>query len=265
MKHNTKIYAQVLEDEALQQFNEAMSLKCNIQGALMPDAHTGYTLPIGAVIKSKEHIFPAYVGYDIGCGMCAVKLDIFKEDIDLEDLKQKIIQKIPLGFTKHKKVISTFDISGTTKIAQDIYNSSGKYYLGTLGGGNHFIELGVGDDKKVWIIIHSGSRGYGYKIAEYYMEKAALYDKNIKDTDTKIEGHYSFHINSQDGKDYIKDMNSALDFALLNRQTMIDTIKQILNNPKELIFINKNHNHAIIEDNYIIHRKGATSPYIKTA
>ncbi len=95
MMKKTKIYAEILETEALEQFNTAMSLPCNISGALMPDAHTGYTLPIGAVIKSDKMIFPAYVGYDIGCGMCAVKLDITKENLDLKSIKESILEVIP--------------------------------------------------------------------------------------------------------------------------------------------------------------------------
>ena len=99
---NSKIYAEVLEEAALNQFKEAMALECNVQGALMPDAHTGYTLPIGAVIKSKDMVFPAYVGYDIGCGVCAAKLNIKKADVNLERLKAYILKNIPLGFNIHK-------------------------------------------------------------------------------------------------------------------------------------------------------------------
>lgn len=95
-----KIYAELLE-KALEQFEAAMSLACNVQGALMPDAHTGYTLPIGEVIKSKEMVVSSYVGYDIGCGMCAVKLDITKDDLHVETLKAKILETIPLGVVKH--------------------------------------------------------------------------------------------------------------------------------------------------------------------
>ena len=88
-----KIYADILEDEALRQFNEAMSLDCNEAGALMSDAHSGCTFPIGAVIKSKNMIFPAYVGYDIDCGMCAVKLDLKADGLDLERVKDEILRE----------------------------------------------------------------------------------------------------------------------------------------------------------------------------
>ena len=261
-----KIYAKNLDKETLKQFREAMSLKCNIQGALMPDAHKGYTLPIGAVIKSKDYIFPSYVGYDIGCGVSGVKLDIYKDDIDLENLKNEIIKNIPLGYSKNGKILS-FEIKDTTPITTHIYKTYGKYYLATLGGGNHFIELGVGEDKKVWIIIHSGSRGYGYKIAQYYMTKAMLNHKNIKidnlyeklDEFDDIEGHYNFSLDSDDAKNYIKDMNSAIEFAKSNRKIMIDIIIKLLNSPKQLQYIDKNHNHLEIENNFVIHRKGAIS------
>jgi len=255
---NTKIYATVLEDIALKQFNEAMSLKCNIQGVLMPDAHTGYTLPIGAVIKSDSFIFPAYVGYDIGCGMCAVKLEITKKDIDFEGLKKHILKTIPIGFTRHK-IPQEYKIKDSTLFAKKLFNENGNYYLGTLGGGNHFIELGYGKDDKIWIVIHSGSRGFGYKIAQHYMQKAASINgiDTIKSKD--IEGHFGFDINSADGEDYILDMKCAWDFALANRKAMIDKILEFLGNPTQLMVINKNHNHAEIDNNFVIHRKGATN------
>ena len=296
MKKKIKIYAQILEDKALEQFNDAMALDCNVQGALMPDAHTGYTLPIGAVIKSKNKIFPSYVGYDIGCGMCAVKLDIKKENINLEKLKEFILDSIPLGIHRHK-VPQFYDIGSTTKyttFSKNKFKNIGRFQIGTLGGGNHFIEIGTGEDKNVWIIIHSGSRGFGAKIAEYYMKLAStnsvnksIYEKEfeaknkdfkkynpikfekaqekyvLKEIDTylkkNLEGHYGFDIESKDGKDYLLDMNCALDFALANRKAMIDTIVSFLNNPKELMFINRNHNHAeLLDDGFVIHRKGAT-------
>lgn len=294
MMKKTKIYAEILEPEALEQFNTAMSLPCNIAGALMPDAHTGYTLPIGAVIKSDKIIFPAYVGYDIGCGMCAVKLDITLDALDLHAIKEAILQNIPIGHHKQKEAQSYDDLPHCSDFAKTVLDSVGKYQLGTLGGGNHFIELGVGSDKKVWIVIHSGSRGFGKIVAEHYMKLACTKsidtkklenDFEVRNTNfkehnpqkfeeakekfiekelekylkTNLEGHYGFMIDSNEGLEYIKDMNCALEFALKNRKMMIGKIKEILGNPKELLFINKNHNHAIIDGNgFVLHRKGAT-------
>jgi len=293
-KKKIKIYAEHIEKEALHQFNAAMMQDSNVQGALMPDAHTGYTLPIGAVIKSIGEIYPAYVGYDIGCGVCGVKLDITKEDIDLEQLKEHVFNNIILN-QQH----TDYELGDSTEFANKAFRSIGKKQLGTLGGGNHFIELGTGKDGKVWIIIHSGSRKFGAMIAEHYMNiaisKNVNYEKfretygnmfESKNTNFKIhnyekfkiakekyiereiskyiksidvEGHYSLDIKSKEGQDYIKDMNCALDYALANRKAMIDIVKDFLGQPDELMFINRHHNHAeITKDGYVIHRKGAT-------
>jgi len=287
-----KIYAELLEKEALVQFETAMSLACNVQGALMPDAHTGYTLPIGAVIKSKERVFPSYVGYDIGCGMCAVKLDMTQEALDIEALKAQILNTIPLGVAKHSNVQSYTPLP-CTPITKKFYEEVGQYQLGTLGGGNHFIELGTGKDSNVWIVIHSGSRGFGKKVAEHYMYEAVLesidreaFEKEFEEANASfkthnpgrfesakqtyvtkkvqatskasLETHASFNIHSPKGKAYLLDMECALAFALANRQAMVRRIVDLMGNPKELLFINRNHNHAELKEGYVIHRKGAT-------
>lgn len=299
MKKNIKIYAEILEDEALKQFNNAMKLDCNVQGALMPDAHTGYTLPIGAVIKSKGFVFPSYVGYDIGCGMCAIKLDITKKDIDLEKLKNDILSKIHIGFERRKEPKKiNLDYSKCSDILISHIRETAEYQIGTLGSGNHFIEIGESEkDGKLWIVIHSGSRGLGHKIASHYMElalfesidtevfkkeflkgKEIFKEKNeagfykaeksyieseIKKEMNKKEGHYCFNIESDNGKNYLTDMEFCLNYALENRKEMITKIYESIFEQKVCKidmnnFINRNHNHAELKDGFVIHRKGAT-------
>lgn len=261
-----KIFAEVLEEEALKQFKDAMALECNVQGALMPDAHTGYTLPIGAVIKSKDMVFPAYVGYDIGCGVCAAKLNITKDGLDLEQLRDYIVKNIPLGFQSHQtKQDVNLDKTNLSRIGREKLNAKGYKQIGTLGGGNHFIEIGESEnDGKLWIVIHSGSRGFGHGVAEHYMKEASALHAEPFDEDEAardfydgsspqfaehnpkgfqkalnkfvekareahiknqdIEGHYGFHIHSDIGIDYLNDMDYALKFALANRSRMIDVI-----------------------------------------
>lgn len=287
-----KIYAELLEKKTLDQFDAAMELECNVQGALMPDAHTGYTLPIGAVIKSKNKIFPAYVGYDIGCGMCATKLDIKKENVDLDNLKKLILENIPIGRSKYNTA-QDYTLLESTDKAKEFFEKLGKFQLGTLGGGNHFIEVGIGEDKNLWIVIHSGSRGFGKEIAEYYMKLASVKSIDTNDLEKEfelknqefkkhnpekyeesknkyiikksqeaarknLESHNGFDLDSKEGENYLLDMNCALQFALDNRKTMIKKIIEFLGNPKELMFINRNHNHAEIINEFVIHRKGAT-------
>lgn len=285
-----KIFAEVLEPEALNQFYKAMSLECNVQGALMPDAHSGYTLPIGAVVKSFDTVFPSYVGYDIGCGMCAVKLDVTKDGVDFIKLRDHIVNAVPVGAAKHGKP-QHYKLGECTDVARKAF-ASGAYQLGTLGGGNHFIEVGEGDDGKLWVVIHSGSRGFGYKIAEHYMREAAIantdeeryaqeFERNNNWRDrnpggfekakadfiyrrvrarlnTNLEDHFGLPVSSQRGKAYLVDMECALEFALENRKRMIARIVEFFNGTEELMFINRNHNHAELKDGHVIHRKGAT-------
>jgi tRNA-splicing ligase RtcB len=267
-----KIYADVLEDAALEQFKSAMELDCVVDGALMPDAHAGYALPIGAVVRTKGVVFPSWVGYDIGCGMCAVKLDVtkdmFLEELasyrySMEMLHELISKRIPLGFN-HRKVPSEFaDFEGLLKLyrsrtATDIWMKKGaELQLGTLGGGNHFIELGSDEEGSLWIVIHSGSRGFGHGVAEHYMRLASGDGK-------AREGHYGFHKGTDLFNDYMADVWFCQEYALENRRVMIKHVMSIISSifGYEVLqkqFINRNHNHAeFMNDDTIIHRKGAT-------
>lgn len=285
-----KIYAEVLEDEALKQFQDAMALDFVVAGALMPDAHTGYSLPIGAVVAVKDHVSPAFVGYDIGCGMCAAKLDLDASSIDKQSIFDAIYANIPVGREQHsepQQVPSTESYNVST-VVTDHLNRKGSYQLGTLGGGNHFIELGEGQDGKLWIVIHSGSRNIGHAVAEHYMELAARQSIDFTQEDEEftaanlifkernpegfakalearhakvkpdLEGQHLFHIDTPEAKAYINDMKYCLDYALANREHMMNRIIELLGSPAQLEFINKNHNHAELVDGLWIHRKGAT-------
>lgn len=284
----TKIYAEVLEPEALKQFEDAMALDCVVAGALMPDAHTGYSLPIGAVVAVKDHISPNFVGYDIGCGMCATKLDFDAANLDTQTVFNAIYTNIPVGREQHTTPQTCPTPTNVSSIVTNHLSRKGAYQLGTLGGGNHFIELGSGNDGKLWIVIHSGSRNIGHAVAEHYMSLAAYqsldftqedaeftaanlvfkernpeaFAKAIKARHAKVkpdlEGQHLFHIDSPEAQAYIHDMNYCLTYALANREHMINSIIVLLGNPPQLEFINRNHNHAELRNGLWIHRKGAT-------
>ena len=293
------IFAEVLEDTAREQFDSAMSQDFAVTGALMPDAHTGYSLPIGAVIATDGVILPAWVGYDIGCGMCALRLDgisledVVKNDKEIFDL---IYKYIPVGFNVNKESIE-YNLDGLTEKGKEIATRKKHgQAIGSLGGDNHFIEIGADEEGNVWVVIHSGSRGVGHGIAAHYMTLASsnteMLEKEFDDANQKLlqynpdqygeykakfvekkqgklrpkEGHYGFKVDSKEGKDYIQDLNWCLDFALANRKEMVSrvvsTITEVLDiSCYELDFselINRNHNHAIERDGLWIHRKGAT-------
>lgn len=264
MKINTekpyKIYAEVLEQGALDQFESAMQQNFAVKGALMPDAHTGYSLPIGAVVATDNFILPAWVGYDIGCGMCAVQTSFKLQDVleNRGDIFQGLYAAIPVGFN-HNKKDQQWDgserLSWTEKL-DEIFAKNGLKQLGTLGGGNHFIEIGYDEDKMIWFIIHSGSRGIGHAVASYYMRLASGDGK-------AREGHFGFKADSENGQAYAIDLNFCLEFALENRKQIMRRIESVVNlfcdgecNWPSLI--NRNHNHAELKDGMWIHRKGAT-------
>lgn len=244
--------------------------------ALMPDCHQGYGMPIGGVIACKNSVIPNAVGVDIGCGMGAVRTSVQVSDITRDQIR-KVVQRVkaavPCGEGKaHKK---SRDLDGFEETI-DAYNNRQWYSehvrdlacrnLGTLGGGNHFIEIQAGDDNLVWLMIHSGSRHLGNVIARFYNERALelnrKWQSNIPNKDLAF-----LPVNTQEGQDYIKDMNFALDYARENRRRIMDSFmtafQSVCENADFDNQVNIHHNYAALEShfkkNVWVHRKGATS------
>ncbi len=263
MKKPVTLFTSKVEPSALDQFYSAMKQEFSVKGALMPDAHTGYTLPIGGVIATKDFILPSWVGYDIGCGLCALPTNFSAGDIrkNADSIYRQIYLNIPTGFNNNKRdsdwEYRSFPCSETVT---RLFEKNGLKQLGSLGSGNHFIEIGEDETNKVWIIIHSGSRNLGHSVATHYMKLAS------KDGKAR-EGHFGFRTDSDKGEDYINDMSFCLAFALENRRQMINRILDILhselphskrtkNSDDQLI--NRTHNHVEFKEGLWIHRKGAT-------
>lgn len=263
MKINTekpyKIFAEVLEQGALDQFESAMQQDFAVQGALMPDAHTGYSLPIGAVVATKDFVVPSWVGYDIGCGMCAVPTTF--EVVEVREAAKAIFDAIyravPVGFAHNQKPSSWECVLPTSPRTAEIFGRDGLRQLCSLGGGNHFIEVGADETERVWIIVHSGSRGIGHVVASHYMRLASGGEK-------AREGHFGLHVDSHEGSDYIKDLRFCLAFALENRRQIVERVASAIfgevscGDAEFSQLINRNHNHAELRDGLWIHRKGAT-------
>jgi len=266
-KSNYKIFGEeIIDPKAIEQMDDAMVQPFAVRGALMPDAHFGYSLPIGGVVAAKDVLVPSWVGYDIGCGMCAVPTTFSAEKVKLwqDGIFDQVYKKVPVGYHHHKIPVvgdNCFDVNehDTSEWFKEMYKvKGGQYQLGTLGGGNHFIEIGKGRDDRVWIVVHSGSRNVGHSTAAYYMALAANSDK-------PKEGHFPLHVGSFECDLYEKDMNFCLAFALRNRKSiLIQTAAAIREYvPGHIIAterINRNHNHAEFNTNLglWIHRKGAT-------
>ena len=267
-----KIYGiENIEGEALSQFYDAMKQPYVVRGALMPDAHAGYALPIGAVVATDGVIVPAWVGYDIGCGMCAVPTSFSREGVEIHKkaIFDQIYRDVPTGFDHNKKSLDwSYDGAVSEFVEKELIatGAPGKQ-VGTLGGGNHFIEIGYDENDRIWIIIHSGSRNVGHKIATHYM-KVASGDGKAR------EGHYGLDVRSHEGGNYIADLAFGLQFALTNRLKMIERIEYAISRHVSggcdyAQLINRNHNHAELKmmphdgptrdlRPVWIHRKGAT-------
>ncbi len=264
-----KSWANDIEASTLDQAKDLANLPFAFKHiALMPDAHLGYGMPIGGVLATKGAVIPNAVGYDIGCGMIALKTRITNIDKEtLKDIKEVIKKQIPTGEKHHKESQSWFkwDVAPDIPIIQQELESA-KHQLGTLGSGNHFVEIQKGSDGFVWIMIHSGSRNFGCKIAQHYHKVAKeLCEKWYSDIPSK---DLSFlPIGTPEAKEYMEAMNYALAFAKANRFVMMNKVEEILSNYFNCeipdYWYDVHHNYAQWENhfkqNVIIHRKGATS------
>ncbi len=242
-KINSKLlnWASIIEDNTLEQAKLTSSMPfVQPHLALMPDAHLGKGATVGSVIPTVGAIMPAAVGVDIGCGMIALRTQFKKKDLDGKDLsalRKSIEQAIPLsagaynskssigeGTSVAGRIQTLVDAAGERlDFYDDLCRTNWRYHLGTLGSGNHFIEVTLDENDRVWLFLHSGSRGIGNAIATHHIKVAQeLMDKfyiKLADPDLSylVEGTPEFDL-------YIRDLNWAQKFALLNREEMMDRV-----------------------------------------
>ena len=270
-----KLWLNEIEDGAMKQAINLANLPFAFKHiVIMPDCHQGYGMPIGGVLATKGVIIPNAVGVDIGCGMSAVRTSL--NDINMNRLRKimyGIRDLVPLGFNHHKRARDpermpegrAIKIDDLPVVSRE-YNSA-LYQLGTLGGGNHFIEIQKGSDGFIWLMVHSGSRNIGKQVADHYNKLAMkLNDKWGKLEYRKWQLAY-LPENSDEGIMYWNEMQFCIDFAFANRQLMIDNIISVFRNEfggkiKFAPLINIAHNYASREKHFdeqvIVHRKGAT-------
>lgn len=256
--------------------------------SLMPDTHTGKGMPIGGVIATRNVIIPNAVGSDIGCGMIFVPMGVRLEEIQgiatgngslIQLLVGDILRNIPVGVNRYRTPQES-KVLDTAREQMELYEGNrellpliedGYYQTGTLGGGNHFIELQVDEEGFLGLMIHSGSRHMGKAVCDYFHKKARELNEKWY---SAVPDEYRLAflpVDVEEGKQYIAWMNLALDYAYENRQRMMGLVMGIVKKQiekhagVEVSFgevINCHHNYAALEHHYgenvWVHRKGAT-------
>jgi tRNA-splicing ligase RtcB (3'-phosphate/5'-hydroxy nucleic acid ligase) len=267
--------------------------------ALMPDTHQGYGMPIGGVIAVTNAVLPNAVGLDCGCGMATDKTNAKAVNVSKEQLGQilKLLGKrVPVGMSHHNSKSKEYKLYKKwieSWVEKKIYFNTGLssglipfsrlkkmlevdtkedlvHYLtmnlGTLGGGNHYCEIQKDEDDNIWLMLHSGSRNLGYRVADYHNKIAIKLNETFHSPIPNKDLAF-LPADMQEGKDYLDDMHLSLEFALENRKRMMDAFKEsmieVLGDVEFLDEINIHHNYASLENvygkNLWIHRKGATS------
>lgn len=279
-----KIYTDDIDPSAYNQLSKIAELPfIHSHVAAMPDVHHGIGATVGSVIPTRGAIIPAAVGVDIGCGMNAVRLSISANELpdNLKPVRGAIEDAVPVGFCMHKSIkarkstLTALDagleqiLARHPAVGKMVKNISRTWsqQVGTLGGGNHFIELCLDENDDVWVMLHSGSRGIGNVIGRYFIGLAKKdmlrLQQNLPDKDLAYftEGTEFFD-------DYVHAVQWGQDYAMANRREMmrltLDALKPVLSHfviTKEAI--NCHHNYVSIEDHFdervFLTRKGAIS------
>lgn len=280
MTEKLKIFATTVEDTAraqIDEMNECEAYKdCTVR--IMPDCHAGKGCTIGTVIKIKDRIVPNTVGVDIGCGMMVC--EIMDKDIDLERLDKVVNEYVPAGFNVHDEPvrISTEldDLICIKAVKKDYIQRS----IGSLGGGNHFIEVNRAEDGKHYLVIHSGSRNLGVTVCDYYQkiaekecgidpkERQALIDRlkaegrqreipaEMKKLQPKVKDMTLAYLEGQSFWDYLHDMEIAQRYAWINRRTIANIIAEHMDWSIGFMFHTV---HNYIDTQSMTLRKGAVS------
>lgn len=255
--------------------------------ALMPDTHTGYGMPIGGVLASSEVIVPNAVGVDIGCGMGFVHTDVpaavlrktkTPQGTLAQSLVGQIMRDVPQGFEHHRRpqqsaFLDRFPVKSLYDYGKDKLPTLDEAYLqlGTLGGGNHFIELQEDQQGFLGIMVHTGSRNLGFKVANYFNQVAKNLNRKMRSTIPPEFDLAYLPVETKEAAGYIAWMNFALEFARHNRELIMERVQRIVFQglkqhagirdiaiSKE---VNAHHNYAARETHFgkevWVHRKGA--------
>jgi tRNA-splicing ligase RtcB len=264
-------WAEAPEVGALEQIGNLSRLPFAIDHvALMPDAHQGYGMPIGGVLFAEKAVVPNAIGVDIGCGVTLIEANFYAWDLlpaDVKAILDQVARDVPVGNGpggghKHAEAPWQQDNSDVSPHARAAVEDAWKQ-LGSLGGGNHFLELQADEDQKVYFMIHSGSRSVGKKVCDYHHEIALRMNRRWHSALPSKDLAY-LPLDSDEGQQYLIDMNHALLWAEENRRRMAGKVISALGKVKGISAwqtLDVHHNFAAFENhmgrNGIVHRKGS--------
>lgn len=264
-----------IESAAMDQIKQIASMDEVYGMRVMPDVHFGKGATVGSVIAMRNALSPAAVGVDIGCGVIALQTNLLEDDLeDLPGLRSKIESRIPVGFNGHDGNVDRKFLSGKSIHLMDTFSSlnapvddresKARSQLGSLGGGNHFIEVCVDEQSSVWLTLHSGSRNIGKEIAEWHINEAKGLEHNSALGDMAI-----FYGGTIQMDKYLYDLSWAQSYAMNSRAIMMNIFRDVMVEHfeklgKTITFgesINVHHNYVDTEEidgeKMIVTRKGA--------
>jgi len=255
-----------IEESAIAQIENVMKDERVVAGALCADAHLGYSLPIGGVVAYRNAISPSGVGFDIACGNKCVRMNIDVRDVRelVPDLMKEIQRTISFGLGRSNPDPVDHDLFDST-VWDELDTESGqplkqkaRAQLGTVGSGNHYVDLLYDDDSRLWIANHFGSRGFGHTVASGFLAIAA--GKNFTDRVKETEDPAVLDIGTTAGDLYVEAMRLAGEYAYAGRDYVIEQVLGILGASSDFE-VHNHHNFAWEEGGLWMVRKGATPLY----
>lgn len=257
------------DEPTIRQMQQCLAVEEGALGVLCADNHLGYSQPIGAAVAYREHISPSGVGFDIGCGNKAVLTDLMAADVDIPAVMDAIYRRISFGIgRKNNEPVDhpvLDEIRGAAFKPQRALYDLAAEQLGTVGGGNHYVDLFADEQDRLWVGVHFGSRGFGHRTASGFLSMA----RGGRFDDHLIEGEMMsppvvFRVDSEIGQDYIEAMTLAGKYAQAGRDLVCAKVLEILG-AREVASVHNHHNFAWREEHggemWWVIRKGCTPAF----
>src|SRR3954465_5221466 len=256
------------DPKTIQQLEQCVAVEEGAKGVLCADGHLGYSQPIGGVVAYREHVSPSGVGYDIGCGNKAVRTDLTLEQVQsaLPQLMDTIFERISFGVGRNDGRSGDHPVIDEIRDAafepQRALRDLAAKQLGTVGAGNHYVDLFADDQDQVWVGVHFGSRGFGHKTASGFLALAQGLPFDARAREGEMDSPpVLFEVDSELGQAYIAAMQLAGEYAYAGRDVVVDKVLDILG-AEAVREVHNHHNYAWREEHfgrtYWVIRKGCT-------